>query len=380
MNITSRIDGLIIFLQEEGAVRSPAVEAALRRVHRHRFLEAYFRWTEDGWLQIAYDPNLPSEEALDLIYSNDDALVTRIAENMPSSAMSQARLVAGMLERLELEPGLKVLELGAGTGYNAALMAELVGDQALVVSVDIQAEVIAQTSRLLHNAGYPNLKLVAGDGFVGVAEEAPFDRIVATVGCTDLSPHWVDQLKPTGFMLIPLLHGLWHPLVKVWQDNEQLKGKMVGTSRFMPIQGELDRSGLWPNASLSDWVPSPAEEPKEVATIPGLDTTTLRDFYDFMACRDRRAFVDHAATHFGLYDKQSGIVAIDSQTGSTFLGGDSRLYDDLLQHYREWQELDRPQRTDYELEFFPLATEIPPLPERTWMIERKFYRELVTLP
>jgi protein-L-isoaspartate(D-aspartate) O-methyltransferase len=77
---------------------------------------------------------------------------------MPASSTSQPSLVAQMLELLDLTSGLRVLEIGAGTGYNAALMAELVGDQRLVVTVDVLDDVVAQTRRLLTRAGYPGLR------------------------------------------------------------------------------------------------------------------------------------------------------------------------------------------------------------------------------
>ena len=78
---------------------------------------------------------------------------------------------------------MKVLEVGAGTGYNAALLAEIVGDQRLVVTVDVLEDVVEQTRRLLAGAGTRRSRC-CWDGFDGVPEQAPFDRIVATVGCS----------------------------------------------------------------------------------------------------------------------------------------------------------------------------------------------------
>ena len=117
--------------------------------------------------------------------------------------------MARMLELLALSPQLKVLEIGTGTGYNAALISEIVGEQNLVVSVDIQEDVITQTQRLLSDAGYPNINLVLRNGFYGVQEQAPYDRIIATVGCFDISPYWVNQLSTSGLMILPLHHGGW---------------------------------------------------------------------------------------------------------------------------------------------------------------------------
>ena len=116
-------------------------------VARHCFVERF--WVAGR--EAAYDVQVdsPSIEALKVVYS-DEALITRRDEKGdPTSSASQPAVVAMMLEALDLKPGLRVLEIGAGTGYNAALMAEVVGDQRLVTTIDIDADVVAQTGRLL---------------------------------------------------------------------------------------------------------------------------------------------------------------------------------------------------------------------------------------
>jgi protein-L-isoaspartate O-methyltransferase len=186
-------------LKANGAIHSPAVERAFRTVPRHRLLETFFHRPLDAadFTTVHHDPVRPRPEDLELIYS-DTALGTRLVERfgarLPASSTSQPSLVANMLELLNLTHSLKVLEVGAGTGYNAALLAELVGEQGLVTSVDVAEDVVAQTRRLLAGAGYPGITVLCRDGFDGVAERAPFDRIVATVGCADVSPHWAAQL------------------------------------------------------------------------------------------------------------------------------------------------------------------------------------------
>jgi protein-L-isoaspartate(D-aspartate) O-methyltransferase len=147
-------------LKAAGAIRSPAVERAFRTVPRHRLLETFYHRPLDApdFAVIHHDPERPRPEHLQLVYANT-ALATRVVERfgarMPASSTSQPSLVAAMLELLDLAPGRRVLEVGAGTGYNAALLAELVGDQQLVVTIDVQTDVVAQTRRLLARAGYP---------------------------------------------------------------------------------------------------------------------------------------------------------------------------------------------------------------------------------
>ncbi|MGB9757581.1 MAG: methyltransferase domain-containing protein [Candidatus Bipolaricaulaceae bacterium] len=106
---------------------------------------------------MGIDPQNPKEEHLRTIYL-DAALIIRISGEMPTSSTSPSSLVARILELLELQPGLRVLEIGAGTGYNAALMQEIVGEDGHVTTIDIQEDLVAQTIRLLRAAGYEKLK------------------------------------------------------------------------------------------------------------------------------------------------------------------------------------------------------------------------------
>src|SRR5439155_24991906 len=141
----------------------------------------------EGWTAVEHDPQRPRPEHLEQIYS-ERALITRLRDNLGTSSSSQPALMADMLQLLDVRPGLRVLEIGAGTGYNAALLAELTGDPSLVTTIDIQPDVVEQTRRSLVRAGYGGVRVLCRDGFAGAPEAAPFDRIVATVGCPDLSP------------------------------------------------------------------------------------------------------------------------------------------------------------------------------------------------
>jgi protein-L-isoaspartate(D-aspartate) O-methyltransferase len=164
-------------------IGSTRVAAALRDVPRHLFL-----------------PRLPPESAY-----RDDAIVTkRDADGQPISSSSQPAIMAIMLDQLDLAPGQRVLEIGAGTGYNAALMSHIVGSDGTVVSVDIDSEVAAQAREHLTSAGYQDVTVVAADGAVGYPPSAPYDRVIATVGVSDLAPPWLDQLSPGGRIVVPL--------------------------------------------------------------------------------------------------------------------------------------------------------------------------------
>jgi len=165
-----------------GRLADRRIETAFRAVPRHRFL-----------------PGVPLEEAY-----RDRVVVTKVEDGMPLSASSQPSFMAVMLDQLGLEPGHRVLEIGTGTGYNAALMAEIVGAAGRVVTLDIDAEVVARAHGCLRDAGYAAVDVVCADGGLGHAAAAPYDRIIVTVGAWDIAPALREQLGPAGRLVIPL--------------------------------------------------------------------------------------------------------------------------------------------------------------------------------
>ena len=117
-------------LKESNVLREPAVERAFRRVQRHLFVGRFYVGSEtEGWTPVDHDPERPDPAHLEKIYS-EAALITRLQDNLGTSSSSQPGLMADMLQLLDVRPGMRVLEIGAGTGYNAALLAELTGDAA----------------------------------------------------------------------------------------------------------------------------------------------------------------------------------------------------------------------------------------------------------
>jgi protein-L-isoaspartate(D-aspartate) O-methyltransferase len=241
------IDAYVTKLKQAGVIHSRAVEQAFRTVPRHRLVRTfYISDQDDNYTKFEHDPDNPEPTHLEVIYSGAP-LVTRFKDGFPASSSSDSRLVAHMLELLRLDRGMNVLEIGAGTGYNAALMAEIVENQSHVTTVDNQPDVVAQTQELLAGAGYSAIRVRCADGFYGFDETVPYDRVVVTVGSPDLSPHWVEHLKPDGFVLLPLRHAAANPLVRVSQRDDAIMGQVVGMSGFMPMRGKL-----WDSAYYGD--------------------------------------------------------------------------------------------------------------------------------
>ncbi|MCK2219117.1 methyltransferase domain-containing protein [Actinomadura sp. ATCC 31491] len=137
-------------------------------------------------------------------YRDEPIVTKRDAAGQPISSSSQPAIMATMLGQLAVAPGHRVLEIGAGTGYNAALLARLAAPGGHVVSVDIDEDTAARAREHLAVAGVSGVEVVCGDGGEGHAAGAPYDRLIATVGVWDLPPAWPAQLRPDGRLVVPL--------------------------------------------------------------------------------------------------------------------------------------------------------------------------------
>jgi protein-L-isoaspartate(D-aspartate) O-methyltransferase len=170
-------------LQRQGPPLSASVHAAFARVPRHVFV-----------------PEIGPAAAY-----RDEALVIKCGpDGLPVSSSSQPAMMAIMLDQLGLEPGHRVLEIGTGTGYNAAVMSAVVGPGGEVVTIDIDPELVARARSSLLAAGYDTVTVKCADGGYGDPEDAPFDRIIVTAGAWDIAPAWLGQLGPRGRLVLPL--------------------------------------------------------------------------------------------------------------------------------------------------------------------------------
>ena len=276
-------------------IRDERIAAALRDVPRHLFL-----------------PHLPPEEAY-----LDDAIVTkRDADGQPISSSSQPAIMAIMLDQLDLAPGQRVLEIGAGTGYNAALIRHIVGPSGAVVSVDIEADLVDRAREHLASAGYPDVTVVAADGAEGYPPGAPYDRVIATVGVSDLAPAWLHQAGPDARIVVPLdvrgsqlavafgRAGPAQPARGHWVSRSiapcgfmRMRGSLAGPERIVVLQPGL--SVMLPDgltladgqevdgAALAAFLDGP---PTEFAT--GVRASSLQVFWGlglWLAAGDRRS-------------------------------------------------------------------------------------------
>lgn len=171
-------------IRKVGHARRGEVERVLRDTPRHKFVP-------DADLAIAYDPW--------------QAVIThRFDDGRSLSCASAPWLVAAMLDQLDAQPGNRILEIGAGTGYNACLLAQLTGRADLVTTIDIDPDVTAKATQALAATGYGDVHVITGDGGLGFPDHAPYDRMIATVSPWDIPAVWWQQLAPGGRLVAPL--------------------------------------------------------------------------------------------------------------------------------------------------------------------------------
>jgi len=146
--------------------------------------------------------------------------------------ISQPYIVALMLEALALSPEDKVLEVGTGSGYVTALLAELVEQ---VISIERHPSLGDQARQLLADLGYGNVRVIAGDGSRGVAEFAPYNAIIVSAAAPRLPPELVEQLAEGGRMIVPVGEGDSQQLLLVSRENGQIVTRYRELCRFVPL-------------------------------------------------------------------------------------------------------------------------------------------------
>ncbi len=276
-----------------------------------------------------------------------------------------------MLEKLGLRQGMNVLEIGAGTGWNAALMGQIVGPKGRVCSVDIQADVARRARRHIRRQASANVTILTADGGKGYDGGAPYDRIVTTVSCPTIPPAWTYQLKQGGSMLITLqdIPGeTWCLMVKLQKRTNHLRGRIVGLPGFMTLMGayaaESTDSGRFD--TIRRGRPSRHPAPWE-SWGPWLANWLRRDLLFFASLQGLivEPFED---SHVISDPTADGLcVATDADIR---VYGDGRVYLKFEQSVQKWLDLGAPRRDDYSLEVWP-SEERKKVPSDGWVLHRR---------
>ena len=204
---------MVRHLEDYYGIGNEGVLAAMRSVPRHRFVPMHEQ---------------PSAYA-------DHALPIGLGQTI-----SQPFIVAYMTEMLELKPGAKVLEIGTGSGYQAAVLAEITPHVYTIEIINPLGEAAAER---LGSLGYTSVKAMIGDGYYGWEEHAPFDAIIVTAAAGHIPPPLVEQLKAGGRIVIPVGPPGWTQILILVskEDDETIRTKQLIPVRFVPMTGEVQR-------------------------------------------------------------------------------------------------------------------------------------------
>jgi protein-L-isoaspartate O-methyltransferase len=257
-------------------------------------------------------------------------------------------VMAGMLEALDLQPGHRVLEIGTGTGYNAALLCQRVGAHN-VASVELDPALADAARRALAELGlHPRVHV--GDGAAGLAAAAPFDRIIATASADHIPPAWISQLSPTGAIVVDLRGSLTGCLLRLTMtERDVAEGAFVNLpGAFMPLRTQLDsphRDGESWDVVLDQRNPQQGTTPLNPALVA--QNRSLQFITQlYLAGRRLRGFAldgaeisghctDGSWFTTGIHPGHDGLYPVAQ-------GGPQRLWDTVESSYFTWQRLGEP--------------------------------------
>ena len=352
---------MISHLQETGVLTDPAVAAAFRATPRHHFLPG---------------------RRLSYVYE-DTAIPTKTDDKGAAvSSSSQPAIMALMLQELGLEPGQRVLEIGTGTGYNAALIRRLVGDAGLICSLEIDEEVCNQARANLAAAGVEGVQVICGDGARGCPESAPFQRAIVTAGVSDLAPAWIDQLAEGGRLVTPLsLAGPLQLCVAFLKRGPTLSSQSLSACGFLPLRGEMAFEG--PTGALN-----PVERPLALpgrptwASVPAADVRGGFELWLALTEPDyvRLRLSEEDPPVFGVADERGAALAVPERDGFWIYayGPAEEATARLIEAHQRWA-VRRPRPRDLQLSAYP-AGEEPAVEPDQLVVRRPHFTFLVTQP
>ncbi|MBL1100866.1 methyltransferase domain-containing protein [Streptomyces coffeae] len=341
-------------MDQRGAwpARSSWIRRAVATLPRDAFAPDRL-WCWDGYAYVPLDRSVdPERWATEVYASPDTAAVTQVTGGVPSSSLSAQGIVVDMLDSLLLEPGHRVLELGTGTGWNAALLAQRVGADGRVVSVEVDPELAGRAAERLKAVG-AEVAVHVGDGAAGCPPGGPYDRVISTYAVDAVPWAWVEQTRPGGRIVTPWGH-LGHVALTVADDGRSASGWVQGLATFMPARG---------TGPGRDFAEVRGDGPPTDERPVTRDIAPLRDDWHLLfalrvALPDVRitTAIDEDGVNTWLHDGITSWATL-AATGDggtiAFQGGPRRLADELERVWAAWLALGGPPLYDYGLTVEP---------------------------
>lgn len=371
---------------------SQQVIDAYYSIPRHKFIKRYRLWKSDQWIEIT-DQNL--EEHLSHLYGDNPVIIFGTDEDFEApegkqiSTLSQQSLVLVMIELLELEKGHKVFELGAASGFNAALMGHIVGPAGKVVSVEIISELIQNARDAVQQLGLTQVEIIKGDGGYGFEKEAPYDRAMFTAGANDLPGPFYKQIKNGGRLLLVLKNrGGAATLILFVKRKDHFESVFSMLCDFVPVTGNFHVTGLG-YKPLDQILSENRIKSKPVDHVPFWWGGANKDNFEWLAAGFRSFLsvsepkfeaiqLDKETNAFGILDVMSKSLVV-AKPNELVSYGSTKSRDHLLKILTNWTAQGMPGLVSLKVKAYPIGRKIR-AQKNQWLVKRKESQFLWSMP
>lgn len=361
---------------------SEAVKQAYLATPRHLFLKRYRTWGVKEWQKVSQEnlaehlATLYTDRPL-IIYGDDD-------DNIPST-ISQPSFVMKMLDLLQIQPGHTIFELGAGSGWNAALMGHLVGATGHVDSLEIIPKVARMATETIESLGIENVSIIHADGGEGYGTDIQYDRVIFTAGTYDIPCYFYRQIKEGGLLLVVIKNqGGGDNLFLLKKTGDRFESLDSMACAFVQLTGKYQLESLEPTTieTLPEWIDLQQQEVLRRAFWWGGNDRETFQWYtmgirNFLSISEPsfRAFKTAKETatsreylYFGLWqqDRYSLVIATNDLLISY---GNKSASDRLLEKVTEWVDLGMPSANSFRLQVYPLDVRLT-ADRHQWIVKR----------
>jgi protein-L-isoaspartate(D-aspartate) O-methyltransferase len=350
---------------------------------RHVFVRRYRERASKAWREITED-NL--HQHLAILYADHPLILFGDDDDNIPSTISQPSFVLRMLDLLQVQPGQAVLELGTGSGWNAALIGQLVRPSGQICSMEIIPEIAARAASTIATLGITNVQVIAGDGGDGYPAGGPYDRITFTAGTYDLPRAFYDQIKSDGLLLVVIKNsGGGDNLFLLRKVDDHFQSVYSQPCGFVQLSGKYQLNSLDPITieTVPEWRQLQHQEIARRAFWWGgkgrewfqWQTVGIRSFLgvterSFRSFKEART--DAAGTeqyYFGLWDQdnESLVLAKDDEIISYGNAAATQL---LLRLVHKWVDLGMPSASSFSLRVYPSDRPVS-AGDGEWVVKRQ---------
>jgi protein-L-isoaspartate(D-aspartate) O-methyltransferase len=341
---------------------SPEIGTALAKVDRASFIEGYYDFIDGRWTWVVFDPAAPTIANLDKIYGNTSIVTDIDAEGAPVSSSTMPALMVTMLSKLGVTEGDRVLEIGTGTGYNAALLGQLVGPKGNVTSVDIDPALTTSAKRRIDHIGCNNVEIQTSDGVQSAELSSSFNRLIATVGCENIPHSWWEKLSRDGVAVVPFRAGSWYSVLRLTRGEAPSTwfGSVVGPAGFTPARGDtIANDSVF---TLVDFTQRPEDvqsEPIYCGSASYIDLDFFLNAHNPQLIPvEVRTGDSWTARHrgLGIIDDNGEFAAVVNGSLISSKGADPNIIEMIRNNTMTWKQLGNPPSSEFDVTISPISS------------------------